>query len=493
VALLALVGGITAGNARGAAPATAVLVAGGAGLAAAWFVRGRSRVVVAALALVLLGSALTQRAHDGLEREAVQRAEGTRVRITATVVSDADGPRYASDVQLRVDRGSTVGGAGIPSLPSGVRVLASATGDDAARVRLLTMGDRVVVSGLVRSLGPGDGWLRSRHVAARLERTDLLAITPPASPLYVIADRLRAIVLRGVASLPAEQRSLVAGFVLGDTRELPRDVELAYRDAGLSHLLAVSGANVAFALVLVAPLLRRLPLPGRCATGLTVVLVFATMTRFEPSVLRASALASAAMFADVVGRPVSRARLLALAIIACLLVDPFLLQSAGFVLSCAASAGIALLARSIAARVRGPVMLRDALGVSLAAQVGVAPVLLARFGSLPALAPIANLLAAPAAEPLGVLGLAGGGVAGLLAPSAPMLANVLALPLRMLVDWVTGVARVTASVPLALDARAALAVTAIGAASTAALLGRRATLRTDARRARRAVPDHPAR
>jgi competence protein ComEC len=131
--------------------------------------------------------------------------------------------------------------------------------------------------------------------------------------------------------------------------------------------------------------------------------------------------------------------------------------------------------------------------VSLAAQVGVAPVLLARFGSLPALAPIANLLAAPAAEPLGVLGLAGGGVAGLLAPSAPMLANVLALPLRMLVDWVTGVARVTASVPLALDARAALAVTAIGAASTAALLGRRATLRTDARRARRAVPDHPAR
>ena len=227
--------------------------------------------------------------------------------------------------------------------------------------------------------------------------------------------------------------ALLAGFLLGDTRAIPQPVSDDYRASGLSHLLAVSGANVAFVLVVFAPLLGRLRLVPRTATAIAIVGCFAAATRFEPSVLRASALTTITILATFVGRPVAPLRALALAIMALLLVDPFLLHSLGFHLSCAASAGIAVLAHPLAARLKGPQIVREPLAVSIAAQVGVTPVLLAAFGSVPVITPVANLLAYPAAEALGVFGLAASVVGGVVPPVGTALAPIT----EALLAWVT--------------------------------------------------------
>src|SRR5206468_3695597 len=102
---------------------------------------------------------------------------------------------------------------------------------------------------------------------------------------------------------------------------------------------------------------------------------FGVLTRWEPSVLRAEAMAALALVGTTLGRPVSGLRLLALAVTAVLLVDPLLVRSVGFLLSVAACTGIALLARPIARVVPGPRRLAAAVGVTVAAQLGVAPVL----------------------------------------------------------------------------------------------------------------------
>jgi len=256
-------------------------------------------------------------------------------------------------------------------------------------------------------------------------------------------------------------RALTAGFLLGDTRNLPPDVVTVYRDAGLSHLLAVSGENVAFVLALFGPLLRRLPLGARTLLAAIVILVFATMTRFEPSVLRASAMAALALLGALAGRPASRVRVLALAVIVLLTCDPFLLHSVAFLLSCGASAGIALFEPAIARRLPGPRLVREPLAVSLAAQIGVLPVLLVAFGEFPLVTPIANLLAAPAAELLGVYGMLASAVAGVVPTLGPLLQE----PTALLVAWITLVARGGAAVPLRLGARGALAALAILAAA----------------------------
>jgi competence protein ComEC len=136
------------------------------------------------------------------------------------------------------------------------------------------------------------------------------------------------------------------------------------------------------------------------------------------------------------------------------------------VLSCGASAGIALFSRPIRARLPGPRWLRDPLAVSLAAQVGVTPVLLATFGTVPVVTPFANLLAAPAAEAVGVYGMLASAVGGIL----PGLAPVLQQPSAALIAWITTVARTGAAIGLDLDRRASLLVLAVGAALAASLL-----------------------
>ena len=76
----------------------------------------------------------------------------------------------------------------------------------------------------------------------------------------------------------------------------------AFRASGLSHLTAVSGENVAFVLAAASPLLRRLRPWWRWAATLGLIGWFMTLTRFEPSVLRAGVMAMLASSAFVLGR-----------------------------------------------------------------------------------------------------------------------------------------------------------------------------------------------
>ena len=187
---------------------------------------------------------------------------------------------------------------------------------------------------------------------------------------------------------------------------------------------------------------------------MVVLVVFGAMTRWEPSVLRACAMAACAVVAVHAGRPAPAIRTLAIAATVLVAVDPFLVHSIGFLLSCGASLGIALLGPRIAARLRGPEWLRESLATSAAAQIGVAPVLLPVFGSIPLVSLPANLLAVPLAGPLTTWGLTAGAVGGLTTDVAPAVARVLAIPTRLLADAVLGIADAASRVPVALDVRA---------------------------------------
>ena len=77
------------------------------------------------------------------------------------------------------------------------------------------------------------------------------------------------------------------GVVLGDGREQRPELADEFRASGLSHLLVVSGENVAFVLALAAPGLRRLGLRSRWLATLGLLGFFGLLTRWEPSVLRA--------------------------------------------------------------------------------------------------------------------------------------------------------------------------------------------------------------
>lgn len=410
----------------------------------------RRRWAVGALVLVgavAAGTGLEQRALAGRIRSplAGPARNGHSGEALITLVDDPGGSRFSTEVLARVTvfAGRDAGGR---------TVLAVGSASTQSALLVLDAGDRVLVRG---RLAPLTGWserLRWRHAVARLTLDDVIAVAPPADPWYRVANGARRAVMRGAAVLPSTPRALLAGFVLGDTRAIPDDVVVAFRAAGLSHLLAVSGANVAFALAVVQPLLGRMPRWARLVGGVTVIVTFGAMTRWEPSVARAAAMAGLVMLARALGRPAAAPRVLCLAVAGLLVVDPFLLHSVGFLLSCGACAGIVVGAAPIAARLPGPPALRDALGVTTAAQIGVSPVLLATFGSIPLVALPANLLAAPFVGPLTIWGLVASTVGGVIGRAASVW---LELPTLAMLRAIEIVARQSARTPFAIDGHAA--------------------------------------
>ncbi|HUF31609.1 MAG TPA: ComEC/Rec2 family competence protein, partial [Acidimicrobiales bacterium] len=400
-------------------PPTLVL----AGVAAAV---GLRRPVILVVAALLLSALLGSRAWAGLEPPPVPVAVEGEVTLLSDPV-DVDGA-------LRVD--VRVGSR---------RVEAWARGAPAGALRARLAGERVTLAGRLRA--PPEHarpWLARRHVASRLSVARVDGWRHGHAPSRA-ANAVRRTLVEGAAPLDRDRRALFTGFVLGDVREQAVEVADDFRGSGLTHLLAVSGSNVAFVLTLASPLLRRLGLRSRWAATLGLIAFFALMTRFEPSVLRASAMAAIACTAGGLGRPASRRRILALAVTAVVLVDPIIVRALAFQLSVGASAGIITLSGPIARRLPGPRLLANVLAVTIAAQVGVAPILVPVFGGLPLSSIPANLLAVPAAGPLMAWGLTGGIVAGLAGPPVDWLLH---LPTAALTGWVAAVARWGSGLPL---------------------------------------------
>jgi competence protein ComEC len=393
-------------------------------VAAAAVLTRRASLVLLAVVLLVAG-----RAHGQLE--ALAAPLPGRVEGVAELVDDPDPQTFGLRVLLRVD---------------GRRYVAEVPRTAPGWVRDLGTGDHLVVTGRTSPLrGAPEGWVRSRHLAGRLE-LQRVQRGPPAAPWFSAANSVRRTYAAGAASFGDDVRPLFLGMVIGDDRDLSDLRELRFRTAGLSHLTAVSGQNVAFLLAVAAPLLTRAPRRVRAVATVVLLVVMVLVTRADPSVLRAGAMAAMGVVAVTTGRTATGLRILALTVVALLVVDPLLVHALGFRLSVAATAGLVVLSGPIDARLPGPSWVRLPLAVTLAAQVATAPLLVALGAAPTPVTVVANLLAVPAAGLVMMLGVTLGAVAGLVVEPV---AEVLQLPARVLVGWIDLVARGASAAPVA--------------------------------------------
>jgi competence protein ComEC len=236
------------------------------------------------------------------------------------------------------------------------------------------------------------------YVVATTRAESVTPLDDPAPPWSVRVKR-ESVAAIGRA-LPPASAALLSGLLLGDRTELPRDVDDAFRRAGVYHVLAVSGFNVGILAASVWALCRLLRLPHRAsaATAIVVVIGFALVVGPEPSVLRAVVMAVLVLVATLLDRDASVTNSLALAALAILAVRPGDLFDPGFQLSFAATLGIV-----IAPLPRGALL--GALGVSAAAQLAVLPITLTHFNQLSTIGVVANLGVVPLAGVATVVGL----------------------------------------------------------------------------------------
>jgi competence protein ComEC len=325
---------------------------------------------------------------------------------------------------------------------------------------------RIATSARVLVLGSHAGWAtplpgQRLTVDGRLARArggDLRAavLSTSSAPIPVgrpswaqrAAGSLRTGLQRACTTLPAAPGGLLPGLVVGDTSRLDPAVEADFKTTGLTHLTAVSGANVAIvvgAVLLLATRARAAPWLAGLLCGLALA-GFVILARPSPSVVRAAAMGAIGLVGLATGRPRSALPALAAAVAGLVAYDPELAADAGFTLSVLATAGLLFLAPrwSEALRRRGvPRGLAEALAIPAAAQLACAPVIGSLSGTISIVAIPANLLAAPAVAPATVLGVA----ATVLSAAWPTGAAYLAWVAHWPAWWLVLVARYGAAVP----------------------------------------------
>lgn len=341
------------GSARPVSPPLGGLAACAAVATAACLARLRPRRLVAVAALIGMAAGLgaTALRVGAIERAGLRplAARGALVRVGLVVTTDP--VRRGQDVRFGRPVARTaldartrwIEGYGGTGRRLDVRVPVTVLASHAAW-ETVEPSQRLVTDARVR---PSSDPLAAAVLTVARPPT---AVTAPA-----LHQRWAGAVRRGlrhtVSVLPDEERGLLPGLVLGDTSRLDPGLRADFRTTGLSHLVAVSGANCGIVTAAVLGLAAALgaPLRFRAVLGTIALASFVVVARPSPSVLRAAAMGVIALVALGLGRPRAAWPALGATVFALVLLSPELARSAGFALSVTATAGLLAIAPRLAA------------------------------------------------------------------------------------------------------------------------------------------------
>lgn len=437
-ALIGLVLGILAADAHAATAALAAAAVVGlavAVLAAAAQPGGALASAALAIGLVLgvwRGAAVALPSGPGSVSGLIGPGE---VELAGTVVDDPR-PRGSSQQVVLIDilvrrggRTAAVDGRLLATLPRAVP---------------LEAGERVVLTAEVEAPVAFDGfdypaYLARQGIGGFLRTRDVRVLDgPPRAGPGSIAAGVRRWLLGGLNEMvPEPEAALGAGILLGVRTSISPEIVDAFAVAGLTHVVAISGWNIAIVAAIVGAMARPLEQRrgGRWMAPLAAAATIASyvvLTGASPSVVRAALMAAAMMVARFGGSRAHAASALVLAALVMLIAAPSVVWDVGFQLSALATAGLILFGASIESRLAGwPSWLREPVALTLAAQLTTLPVVVGSFGRLSLVAPAANVAVVPLV-PLVML---------LCAIAAPLGAICSALDLQPLLDvtrWAVG-------------------------------------------------------
>lgn len=208
-------------------------------------------------------------------------------------------------------------------------------------------------------------------------------------------------------------RSLLVGLLLGDTDRLPKPIYSAFRESGTSHLLAVSGANVWLVVGMILWPLYFFAAPRwpRTLIALTIIVLFSSLTRNEPSVVRASLMVGLILIGRLLWRPVAPLNAVGAAASIIMLFAPSHLFRPGFQLSFAAVIGILIAVNRVSPHLDGFWRKKWIYAVamfavaSVSATIATAPISAWHFGTVPVAGIVSNLVMVPLAGLTAQLGL----------------------------------------------------------------------------------------
>jgi len=270
-----------------------------------------------------------------------------------------------------------------------------------------------------------------------------------ANPLIKAGLSIRKGIIATIyKALPGQQAALLSGMLIGYRQGLSEELEKIFRDSGLSHIMAVSGANIAFIVLPAMFVLKKLKIGRRAASALVMALLifFVLITGFEPSVVRAVIMAEAALLGNMLYRQTDVINSISLAVLLMLFYNPYILFNIGFQLSFTATLAIMMLYPPVKAKIGFkflPPSIVDILAGTMAAQIGVLPITAYYFNRISIISLVSNLAVVPITGAITVLG----SVMVILGQFGTILFKFLNLVNCSLLSFVLYAAKITAGIP----------------------------------------------
>jgi competence protein ComEC len=268
-------------------------------------------------------------------------------------------------------------------------------------------------------------------------------------PRIEFIEGLRAVFLFRAQGVNPDAKALVGGLAIGERDLLSPEMAENMKTLSLTHLVAVSGANLAIVMGVVYLLTAACALSRntRFITALLVMVAYVLVVGPESSVLRSATMATFVVIGLWLGRGTKPIISLAWAVIFLLAIDPGLATDFGFSLSALATVGLLTMALPIYNWLSRymPRLIAIGIAASFSAQLATTPVLLMLQPSIPIYSVLANLIVEPVVAPVTVLGI----LALILAYPLPVLSSAVSYVASLGTWWITLVATEVSGWPAA--------------------------------------------
>ncbi|MEH1900224.1 MAG: ComEC/Rec2 family competence protein [Nostoc sp.] len=226
---------------------------------------------------------------------------------------------------------------------------------------------------------------------------------------------------------------LVSAMVLGSKAvDLPYDIRDLFVQAGLAHALAASGFQTSLILSVILQLTRRAKKGTQFTLGFLALIIFLSLTGFQPAVLRAVIMGFAALVGLLLKRKVKQFGSLLLAATLLLVFNPLWIWDLGFQLSFLATLGLVVTVPALVNRLAWlPPAIAALIAVPLAATIWTLPVQLFVFGVVPSYSLLLNVASTPLISIISIGGIISAIAALIWTQAGSFLAGVLHYP----TDW----------------------------------------------------------
>jgi competence protein ComEC len=382
----------------------AVLVAIMGAASAALFFFHRDRILLAlccALVMCAIGTGWMTRVETHLDSQ-LSRYETREVSIVGIVTAEPDSRDRSTLLTVDVET--------IDGTPHAGRVMVRDN-----RLSDVRYGDRISVQGTLREPEPFEtdlgrtfdypGYLRAKGITHTVS-FGTIEVQSSGNGSTIVSSLL---LFKGHMSsairtaLLAPESGLALGLILGEREGLGEEAEQAFRDAGLVHIIVLSGYNIALMIAAVMALLAFTTKRVRIVAGGVGIVLFVLMVGPSATVVRAAIMAILILAAQATRSRYAVSRALMVAALGMLIWNPYLLvHDPGFQLSFLATLGLIVLAPIIEdlltpliERISILRPVQEYLVATVATQIMVAPLLVYSIGSLSLVSIISNVVILP--------------------------------------------------------------------------------------------------